>query len=114
MKIEVFQGIVEALKNGEKISAICSGVPKGWEVSVSDCSVRDIVRDFISDLWSSGFSEGDDLEISFFLSEESLRASYSTAPGWWVDEMEFNALLKMIMRLTKNMRRSIMLVVKNS
>lgn len=91
MKIEVYQGIVEALKNGEKISAICSGVPKGWEVSVSDCSVRDLVRDFISDLWSSGFSEGDDLEISFFLSEESLRASYSTAPGWWVDEMEFNA-----------------------
>ena len=90
MKIEVYQGVVEALKKGETISAICSGVPKGWEVSVSDCSVRAEVYDFISDLWSGGFSEGDDLEISFFLSDDGLKASYSTSPGWMA-EMDFNA-----------------------
>ena len=90
MKIEVYEGLVKALKNGEKISASCSGVPKGWEISVSDCSIRDGVYDFISNLWSGGFSNGDDLDISFFLSEEGLNASYSTAPGW-VAEMDFNA-----------------------
>ena len=90
MKIEVYQAIIEALKQDETISATCSGVPKGWEVSVSDCSVRDVVRDFISDLWSGGYTAGDDLDISFFLSDDGLRASYSTSPGWMA-EMDFDA-----------------------
>lgn len=90
MKIEVYHSIVKALKKGEKISASCSGVPKGWELNVSDCSVKDEVSDFISDLWSGGFSEGDDLDISFFLSDEELKASYSTAPSSMA-EMDFDA-----------------------
>ena len=90
MKIEVYLAIIEALKQGETISASCSGVPKSWEINVSDCSVRDVVDDFISDLWSGGFTAGDDLDISFFHSDDGLRASYSTSPGWMA-EMDFNA-----------------------
>lgn len=88
MKIEVYESLVKALKLGEEISVNCAGVPKGWEVNVSDCSVKAAVHDFISDLWSDGFSEGRDLSLTFHLKEDELIASYSTSPGW-VTEMPF-------------------------
>ena len=88
MKIEVYESLVKALKLGEEISVNCAGVPKGWEVNVSDCSVKAAVHDFISDLWSDGFSEGGDFSLTFHLKKDELIASYSTSPGW-VTEMPF-------------------------